>query len=158
MNKVILIGNLTRDPESSQTKSGLAQCRYGIAVNRRRATQSGEPEVDFFNIVCWGGLAENCAKFLQKGRKVGIVGTIQIGSYVNKEGVKQTSVDVLADDVEFLTPKDSDEPPAHVTGGQSYQGNGGAKAKDSAPASQGNPAKKNKISGLTPVDDADLPF
>ena len=77
MNKVILIGNLTKDPELSVTNSGVSVCRFTIAVSRRFASQDGERETDFFNIVAWRGLAENCNKFLRKGNKTCVIGSIQ---------------------------------------------------------------------------------
>lgn len=104
MNRIFLIGNLTRDPELSETQSGIAVCRFSIAVNRRR-TAEGEQQTDFFNVTAWRGLAENVAKFCQKGNKVAVVGNLQIRQYEDRDGQKRTSVDVNADEVEFLTPK-----------------------------------------------------
>ena len=80
MNKCILIGNLTRDPELTTTATGVSLCRFSIAVNRAYANQNGEREADFFNIVTWRGLAENCSKYLSKGRKVAVVGNIQFNN------------------------------------------------------------------------------
>lgn len=101
MNKVILIGNLTRAPELRATQSGLAVCSFGLAVNRRRK-QEGQPDVDFFNVTAWRQLGETCAAYLDKGRKVCVVGQIQIRQYDGKDGAKKTAVDIIADDVEFL--------------------------------------------------------
>ena len=106
MNKIFLIGNLTRDPELSETQSGIAVCRFSLAVNRR-STAEGEQQTDFFNVTAWRGLAENVAKFCQKGNKVAVVGNLQIRQYEDRDGQKRTSVDVNADEVEFLTPKGS---------------------------------------------------
>lgn len=104
MNKVFLIGNLTRDPElSSVGANNTSVCRFSIAVNRRA---SGNQETDFYNVTVWRALGENCAKFLKKGSKVAISGDIQIRNYEDKEGNKRTSVDVVADGVEFLNRKD----------------------------------------------------
>lgn len=105
MNKVTLIGNLTRDPELSETGSGVAFCRFSVAVARRFANADGERETDFFNVTAWRGQAENCAKYLQKGNKVAIVGSLQNRSYEDKNGNKRTVTDIVAEDVEFLTPK-----------------------------------------------------
>ena len=104
MNKIFLIGNLTRDPELSETQSGIAVCRFAIAVNRRR-TSEGEPQTDFFNVTAWRGLAESVARYCKKGNKVAVTGSVQIRTYEGNDGVKRTSVDVVAEDVEFLTPK-----------------------------------------------------
>ena len=114
MNKVILIGNLTRDPELTETSSGIAVCRFAIAVSRDYANADGTRETDFFNITVWRGRAENCGKYLKKGNKVCIVGSLQTRSYEDKDGVKRNVTDVVANEVEFLTPKsaqgDEDEP------------------------------------------------
>ena len=101
MNKIILIGNLTRDPESGTTPSGVSYCRFSVAVNRRFSKDGNE--ADYFNIVTWRGVAESCAKSLSKGRKVGIVGSLQIRNYETQDGAKRTSVEVIADEVEFLS-------------------------------------------------------
>lgn len=102
MNKVILIGNLTRDPELRTTQSGTTLCSFGLAVNRRRKVE-GQPEVDFFNVTAWRQLGELCARYLSKGRKVCVVGQIQIRTYDAQDGTKRTAVDIVADDIEFLS-------------------------------------------------------
>lgn len=107
MNKVFLIGNLTRDPELSETNSGIAVCRFSVAVNRRR-TGDGEQQTDFFNVTAWRGLAETVARYCKKGNKVAVSGIIQIRQYEDRDGQKRTGVDVIADEVEFLTPKSGD--------------------------------------------------
>ena len=117
MNKVILIGNLTRDPELSETPSGVAVCRFSIAVARDYANSDGTRETDFFNITVWRGRAENCGKYLKKGNKVAVVGSLQTRSYEDKDGIKRNVTDIVANEVEFLTPKnaqgsDSDDAPA----------------------------------------------
>lgn len=104
MNKIFLIGNLTRDPELSETNSGISVCRISIAVNRRR-TGDGEPQTDFFNVTAWRGLADNVAKYCKKGNKIAVTGSIQLRQYEANDGTKRTAVDVVAEDVEFLTPK-----------------------------------------------------
>lgn len=105
MNKVILVGNLTRDPELTETPTGVAVCRFAIAVSRDYASADGTRETDFFNIVVWRGRAENCGKYLKKGNKVAIVGSLQTRSYEDKDGIKRNVTDVIANEVEFLTPK-----------------------------------------------------
>ncbi|MEG2676369.1 MAG: single-stranded DNA-binding protein, partial [Clostridia bacterium] len=90
MNKIFLIGNLTRDPETGTTANAVSYCRFSIAVNRRFSKEQNE--VDFFNIVCWRGLAETCGKNLTKGRKVAICGSIQIRNYDANDGSKKQSV------------------------------------------------------------------
>ena len=107
MNKVILVGNLTRDPELSETPSGVAVCRFAIAVSRDYANAEGTRETDFFNITVWRGRAEVCGKYLKKGNKVAIVGSLQTRSYEDKDGIKRNVIDVIASEVEFLTPKNA---------------------------------------------------
>lgn len=101
MNKALLIGNLTKDPELKTTQSGVSVCTFKIAVSRPYKRD----ETDYLNIVVWRGLAENCAKFLAKGRKVGIVGSIQTREYDDNNGQRRNITEIVADDVEFLTPK-----------------------------------------------------
>ena len=105
MNKVILVGNLTRDPELTETPNGIAVCRFSIAVSRDYANSEGNRETDFFNITVWRGRAENCGRYLKKGNKVAIVGSLQNRSYEDKDGIKRNVTDVIANEVEFLTPK-----------------------------------------------------
>ena len=135
MNKVILVGNLTRDPELTETTSGIAVCRFSIAVSRDYTTSDGSRETDFFNITVWRGRAENCGKYLKKGNKVAVVGTLQNRSYEDKDGIKRNVTDIVASDVEFLTPKNAQS---------DFEGD--------APAGRKEPAK------LEEIDDNQLPF
>ena len=105
MNKVFLIGNLTRDPELTETTSGVALCRFAIAVNRNYGSADGERKTDFFNIVAWRGLGETVARYAKKGNKVAVSGSIELRNYEDSQGVKRTGVDIVAQDVEFLTPR-----------------------------------------------------
>lgn len=105
MNKIILIGNLTADPESVNTASGTPLCRFSIAVNRRNVGAQEERTADFFRITAFGKTAENCIKFLAKGRKVGVSGRVEFNDYTDKEGIKRQSVNVIAEEVEFLTQR-----------------------------------------------------
>jgi single-strand DNA-binding protein len=101
MNKVILIGNLCRDPELSITTGGLSVCKFGLAVGR----QFNKDETDFFNIVVWRTQADNCNKYLKKGSKVAICGRIENRSYEGTDGVKKYVTDIVADEVQFLSSK-----------------------------------------------------
>ena len=108
MNKVFLIGNLTRDPEMSETPSGIPYCRLGLAVNRPYSGSDGERATDFFNITVWRAQAENCGRYLKKGSKVAISGSLQNRSYEDKDGVKRNVTDIVADGVggvEFLSSR-----------------------------------------------------
>ena len=108
MNKVFLIGNLVADPVLRTTPSGDSVCSFRIAVNRRRRSnaEAGQPEADFFNISAWRQLGENCAKYLAKGRKVSVVGSVSCRTYVGSDGQTRASLEVQAEDVEFLTPRE----------------------------------------------------
>jgi single-strand DNA-binding protein len=105
MNKVFLIGNLTRDPELTETPSGIAVCRFSIAVNRNYTDGNGERKTDFFNCTAWRGLGETIARYCEKGKKIAVVGSIQLRDYEDNQGVKRQAVDIIVQDVEFLTPK-----------------------------------------------------
>ena len=107
MNRVFLIGNLTRDPELRETSSGIAVCSFAIAVSRDYQSADGSRETDFFNVTVWRGRAETCAKYLKKGNKVAVMGSLQNRTYDDKDGNKRTATDVVADSVEFLTPKNA---------------------------------------------------
>ena len=120
MNKITLIGNLTADPELRSTQSGISVCSFNIAVNRRFANQDGDRQTDFFRINTWRTLAENCAKFLAKGRKIAVIGELQARIYHAQDGSARLSLDVSADEIEFLTPKEQPKAPdsASVQNGQ----------------------------------------
>ena len=109
MNHIILIGNLVRDPEYGTTPGGVTFTRFNLAVNRPYTNNAGEREADYFDIICYRALAERCAKYLFKGNKVGINGSVQRRQYEDRDGIKRTSFDVIADEVEFLTPKANGE-------------------------------------------------
>ncbi len=104
MNKCFFIGNLVRDPEITVTSSGTKCCKFSLAVKRDFVSQSGDTDTDFFSITAWNKVAENCGKFLKKGSKVAILGTIQNKSY-EKDGKKKTTVEIIASNVEFLISK-----------------------------------------------------
>ena len=109
MNTCIFIGNLTREPELRVSRAGTSVCTFTIAVNRRFAQQGGERVTDIFRINAWRQLGENCARYLAKGRKVAVVGELQARTYEGKDGATRMSLDVSADEVEFLTPRSQDE-------------------------------------------------
>jgi single-strand DNA-binding protein len=102
MNRITLIGNLTKDPEIRTTPNGNTVCTFTIAVNRKKVS---EPQTDFFRINAWGKLGELCGRFLGKGRKVAVIGELQARTY-ESNGKTMLSLDVVADEVEFLSPKD----------------------------------------------------
>lgn len=109
MNKVFLIGNLTKDPEHGVTKNNIYYCNFTIAVNRSYTDSNGERQTDFFNIRTWRGIAESCAKYLVKGKKACIVGELQQRTYEDNQGIKRTVVEIQANEVEFLSPTEKKE-------------------------------------------------
>ena len=110
MNKVILIGNLTRDPETHTTQSGATYCAFTLAVNRRKHAD-GTQEADFFSVTAWRQLGELCQKYLAKGRKACVEGSIQMRTYEGQDGVKRLAVDIIADSVEFLSSSQAAQTP-----------------------------------------------
>lgn len=133
MNKVIMIGNLAADPESRTTQSGIAQCTLRIAVQRRFPNASGQRESDFFNVVCFRQTAEFAARYLAKGRKVAVEGSLQTRSYDAQDGSKRYVTEVIADNVEFCDSRPE-----------------GAQTGTQAPA--------QPKGQFTEVDDDELPF
>ena len=105
MNKIYLIGNLTRDPELAETSGGTPYCRFGLAINR---TVGEVRETDFYNITAWRGQAETLAKYVRKGQKLAVIGNIALRNYEGSDGIKRQSIDVTVTDFEFLTPKGDD--------------------------------------------------
>lgn len=142
MNKLTIIGNLTRDPELRTTSTGVNVCSFTVAVNRRqRQGAEGQPEADFFRVSAWRQLGEICQKYLSKGRKVAVVGPVSVRSYTANDGSTRFSLEVTADDVEFLSSR-SDDAAGYAPA---------APAQAAAPA----PAAGK---GFEEVDDEDLPF
>lgn len=131
MNCLNIIGNLTRDPESRQVGDKTV-CNFTVAVNRRRKVE-GQPDADFFRVSAWGKTGENCQKFLSKGRKVGVTGSVSVHPFAGQDGTPKASLEVLASDVEFLSSgKDGEQ---------------SSSAPAPAPTADG-----------TPVDTDELPF
>lgn len=151
MNKVVLIGNLVRDPEVRATQSGISVCNFTVAVNRRFKKENGEQETDFLNVIAWRQLAELCGKYLAKGRKVAVTGSIQTRQYEAKDGSKRTAWDIVADEVEFLAPQNQQSSTQSAPGAYTT-----AASKDSGTAYA--PQPHNDFGGFTQVDDEELPF
>ena len=139
MNKAILIGNLTRDPELKTTPNGISVCTFTVAV-QRTFSKDAERQTDFIPIVTWRGLAENCGKYLAKGRPVAVSGSIRTRSYDGKDGTKRYVTEVVADDVQFL--------------------GGGKSSGDTQSVAQDASAPYDDMGGgdFTPMDDEELPF
>lgn len=103
MNRITIIGNLTRDPELRTTPNGISVCTFTVAVNRKNK-QDGKEEADFFRVSVWRGLADICAKYLAKGRKVAVVGSVSLYTW-DKDNKHGASMEVNAEDVEFLSQR-----------------------------------------------------
>lgn len=135
MNKVILIGNLVRDVELSTTQGGTSVAKFALAVNRNFTNADGERVADYPNIIAWRDLADRCAQYLSKGKKVCVVGMLQTRNYEASDGTKRYVTEVVASEVEFLTPK-----------GENQQ-----------QPSTSQKSNRN-LNELEPVEDNDLPF
>ena len=105
MNQLTIIGNLVRDPESKTTNNGKNVTTFTVAVNRVQKDQTGQNIADFFRVSAWGQMGDNCQKYLAKGRKVAVVGTVSAHAYQKQDGTPGASLEVFAQNVEFLTPK-----------------------------------------------------
>ncbi len=147
MNKVILVGNLTRDPEVRTTGSGVSVCTFTLAINRRFVNQQGVREADFINIVTWRQQAELCGRYLSKGRKVGIVGSLQTRSYDAQDGSKRYVTEVVADEVEFLSS---------MSDGNRPMRNDEIPLPPEPSANVGSPM--SGMAGMMEADDDELPF
>lgn len=105
MNRIFLTGNLCKDPESRILPTGVNLCSFTVAVNGRK-----EEDVQFFRVTTWRQLAENCQRFLGKGKKVAVTGAVSLNTYTAKDGTTKASLEVNADEVEFLSPRsDADD-------------------------------------------------
>lgn len=105
MNRIILIGNLTKPPELKATPNGLSVCEFTIAVNARRQ-QDGQESAQYFRVSAWRQLGENCHRYLAKGRKVYVSGPLTARAYLANDGTARVSLEVTADEVEFLSPRE----------------------------------------------------
>lgn len=116
MNQLNIIGNLTGDPTSRTTQEGRTVCNFTVAVNRRKRAD-GQQEADFFRVAAWGELGTSCQKFLTKGRKVLVTGAVNVNTYTAQDGTTRASLNVLAQDVEFLSPREQGDAAKPQDGG-----------------------------------------
>ena len=144
MNKVILIGNLASDPEAFTTQSGVSRSTFRIAVQRRFANAQGVREADFFTIVAWRQTADFCNRYLTKGRKVAVEGSIQTRSYDAQDGSKRYVTEIIADNIEALGSRD--------------EGQGQARPRDNGPTPPPAPPAGPAMNDFTEVEDDELPF
>ena len=143
MNKVILIGNLANDPEARTTQSGISQSTFRIAVQRRFANAQGVREADFLTVVAWRQTADFCNRYLSKGRKVAVEGSMQVRSYDAQDGSKRYVTEVIADNIEALGSRDEAGAPRPRDNGPTPP-----------PVNNAGPA----MNDFTEVDDDELPF
>ena len=180
INRVVLVGRLTRDPELRYTTNNIANLRFTVAVNRQFTNQSGERQADFIGCVAWRSQAENMAKFLRKGSLIGVEGRIETGSYQAQDGQMRYTTDVIADSVQFLEPRSAQgggaQPQSGFSGNDGFSGfpsggSGGAPAPSNPFPSGGNtnqfPSKADNTSNnnnvpdfnsTIDISDDDLPF
>lgn len=113
MNRLTIIGNLTNDPVLRTTQSGTSVCSFDVAVNRRKTQNNQQPQADFFHVSAWREMGETCEKYLSKGRKVAVVGSVSVNTFQGRDGKTYANLEVMASEVEFLTPRtDSGASPA----------------------------------------------
>jgi single-strand DNA-binding protein len=160
LNRIVLIGRLTQDPELRYTNTGTAVASFTLAVSRMRTNQAGERETDFINIVVWQKQAENCAQYLHKGRMAAVDGRLQIRTYENREGQKVRVAEVVAETVRFLERSDS-SPSAAQTPGMQHQSSGFAPNRQKpepakTPHYEDDPFADD--SQMIDISDDDLPF
>lgn len=134
MNKVILVGNLTKDPELTTTTNGVEVCRFTIAIQRKFKNSAGEYDADFINCVAWRKTAEFVHQYFSKGKKIGVVGNIQTRSYEAQDGTRRYVTEVVVDEVEFVERKGDSNDNRKTTGGNTT------------------------VDKLDPIDDDSLPF
>lgn len=137
MNRLVIIGNLTKDPETHETNNGKSVCNFTIAVNRRQRSQNGNhPEADFFRVAAWGAMGESCQKYLSKGRKVAVTGAVSVSTYTAQDGTTRAQMEIkFAEDVEFLSSR-----------------------PDGNDAGNSEPAQAVQAAAPVNIDDSELPF
>lgn len=157
MNQVSLVGRLTKDPELRYTPSGVASTRFTIAINRTFANANGEKEADFINIQVWRKPAENAANYLKKGSLVGVTGRIQTGSYEGTDGKRVYTTDVVAENVQFLSPVSGAVGTAGASTQATQPNTGNQQSNNQQPSSQanntGNQQTNNQSQPQTRVDE-----
>ena len=157
INRVVLVGRLTRDPEMNVSQSNIAVTKFNLAVNRPFTSKDGEQSADFINIVCFRKVAENVNQYVKKGSLVGIDGRIQTRNYENKDGQRVYVTEVVADSVQFLEPKGTNNESSNNN--NSYQeayGSQSNQATGSKPSYKDNPMSNSQQ--LSDIPDDDLPF
>lgn len=109
MNRLTIIGNIVKNPDLRSTPDGISVCSFTVAVNRKYRRE-GEPEADYFRVTVWRERGENCARFLDKGKKVCVIGPVAVRTFTGNDGTTKAQMEVTADEVEFLSSKSEAEP------------------------------------------------
>lgn len=143
MNKLTIIGNLTADPELRTIPSGVNVCTFTVAVNSRIRKDGDKPHVDYFRVAAWRGLGENCSRYLTKGKKVCVIGEVSARAFESKDGSIRASLELTADEVEFLSPRTDDA---------------GYHKPYSEPRMEVSSMEDLSSQGFTEITDSDLPF
>lgn len=136
MNKIIISGNLSKDPEFSTSSSGLSVCKFTVAVNRKFKKEDGSTETDFINCVAWRSTADYVSKYVHKGNRLGVIGSLQTRTYDAQDGSKRYVTEILVDEVELYTPKSEN---------------------DGKPKTEAR-SKQEIMHGFKPIPDSQLPF
>ncbi|MDO6657445.1 single-stranded DNA-binding protein [Anaerobacillus sp. 1_MG-2023] len=160
MNRVVLVGRLTKDPELRYTPSGVAVANFTLAVNRPFTNQQGDREADFINVVVWRRQAENAANFLKKGSLAGVDGRVQTRSYDNSQGQRVFVTEVMAESVQFLEPKGSNQGNGdneRSNGSSSGYGGGNQNRNQGSSSNYGDDPFANDGKPID-ISDDDLPF
>ncbi|HBU13266.1 MAG TPA: single-stranded DNA-binding protein [Clostridiales bacterium] len=147
MNKVVLVGNLTKDPELRATASGVSVASFTVAVQRRYTSQDGQRQADFINCVAWRSTADFVAKYFVKGSKIGLSGSIQTRTYDDANGARRYVTEVVVENVEFVTSK-----------AQNPGANNGIQSASEEEAKAADELFAEEFADFEPLDDAELPF
>lgn len=111
MNKIVIMGRLTADPELRQTQNGVSSCRFTVAINRQFKNSDGKYDADFLNCIAWRQTAEFVSRYFKKGKMIMLVGNVRTGSYTDKNGITRSTFDIYVDNVEFCGDSKSSAPP-----------------------------------------------
>lgn len=152
VNRVVVTGNLTRDPELREVSGGTSVCKMRIAVNSRRKDETGQwvDKPNYFDVTVWGAQGENCSHYLSKGRPAAIDGRLEWREWQGQDGIKRQSVEIIADSVQFLGSRDG--------GGQPASGSNGITAQSDVPADTSDFDRADPEPAPVGDRDDDIPF
>lgn len=157
LNRIVIIGRLTRDPELKTTTNGTAVASFTLAVDRTYKNANNERETDFIPVVVWRQQAETCARYLSQGKMAAVEGRLQLRSYEDKEGHKRTAAEVVADNVRFLSPK-SEGSPAWSENSSAWSESSPTRGENSSAWSENSPSAGERELPLSDLNDPNFPF